>query len=203
MLEDREELAFLEANMRGEQPAEGGGSTRLAVLAERPSPSADLRVILQDAPLDLARLDWEERQDELLLLREVALAPIHEEGEEAGDHRRHVGVLSPAEALRMLQRDVVLAGQRREPGTPMHAPTMAPAARGAIRSSPQGSLRALYLASVGSAAGATSMMHPAVSGSRGTKLARCAAGSRRSSSPRVMPRCSVHTAIWFSRTASR
>ena len=44
---------------------------------------------------------------------------------------------------------------------------------------------------------------PGRSGSLGTKLASRAAGSSRSSRPRVSPRCSAQTTGWFSRTASR
>lgn len=49
----------------------------------------------------------------------------------------------------------------------------------------------------------SSIRQPAASGSRGTKPASLACGWSTSSSPRVMPRCSVQTASWFSRTASR
>src|SRR5664280_2307756 len=49
----------------------------------------------------------------------------------------------------------------------------------------------------------SSIRQPAASGSRGTKPASLTCGWSTSSSPRVMPRCSVQTASWFSRAASR
>ena len=49
----------------------------------------------------------------------------------------------------------------------------------------------------------SSIRQPAVSGSRGTKPVSSVSGASSSSRPSVMPRCSVHTTSWFSRTASR
>src|SRR5215216_1816797 len=122
-LEDREEDAFLEADVVVQAPSErphlaDGGRWRLRRRADR-------LVIFTDArggrrPLVIARRKG--RQDQLLLDAEVRLSLGREEVAEALHGRGHAGRVGPPQRERDGERVLVVVRERRERGRALHRP---------------------------------------------------------------------------------